>query len=131
MSEDLEDFVSTHEAFENYKIRDGVKNLQIKLGSISMVGRLIMQLWMDLRPIVFKIGAEMRILVVSFTSQPSPNSTVRDNIYNIFPNAFFISPPLQAQHSTAQLNPIGTAWILTKVGVRKSDFGVDNRFFYF
>ncbi|KAF0544216.1 hypothetical protein F8M41_003035 [Gigaspora margarita] len=55
--------------------------------------------------------------------------TTRDNIYNLFPNAFYDSPSRQAQIPNAQLQPIGTAWILTKVGVRKSDFGVDNRFF--
>ncbi|CAG8759530.1 40980_t:CDS:2, partial [Gigaspora margarita] len=49
--------------------------------------------------------------------------TTRDNIYNLFPNAFYDSPSRQAQLPNARLQPIGTAWILTKVGVRKSDFG--------
>ncbi|CAG8546624.1 11125_t:CDS:2, partial [Gigaspora rosea] len=55
--------------------------------------------------------------------------TVRDNIRNLIPNAFFIPPSLQAQIPNAQLHPVGTAWILTKVGVRKSDFGNDGSFF--
>ncbi|CAG8551654.1 39942_t:CDS:2 [Gigaspora margarita] len=51
--------------------------------------------------------------------------TICDNIYNLIPNAFFIPPSLQAQNPNAQLHPVGTAWILTKVGVRKSDFEND------
>ncbi|CAG8623003.1 31210_t:CDS:2 [Gigaspora margarita] len=49
--------------------------------------------------------------------------TVRGNICRLHPNAFF-DPNAQPQQV-----PIGTAWLLTKVGVRKSDFGEDDRFF--
>ncbi|CAG8476824.1 13305_t:CDS:1 [Racocetra fulgida] len=49
--------------------------------------------------------------------------TVRENICRLHPNAFF-DPNAQPRQE-----PIGTAWILTKVGARKSDFGEDNRFF--
>jgi len=55
--------------------------------------------------------------------------TARRNIRNAFPDAFYVSPALQPQHPTSQLYPIGTAWILTSVGIRRSDFGEDNRFF--
>src|SRR5437763_907535 len=44
--------------------------------------------------------------------------TVRRNIRTAFPNAFYVSPALQPQHPTSQLYPIGTAWILTSVGIR-------------
>ena len=56
--------------------------------------------------------------------------TVRGNIHNAFPNAFFIPPVFQPQHPNSQLHPIGTAWILMTLGKRKSDFGEDNRFFH-
>ncbi|CAG8614941.1 910_t:CDS:2 [Ambispora gerdemannii] len=49
--------------------------------------------------------------------------TVRRNIRTLHPNAFF-DPNAQPQQQ-----PIGTAWILNKVGVRKSDFGEDDSFF--
>ncbi|CAG8522984.1 11570_t:CDS:1 [Ambispora leptoticha] len=49
--------------------------------------------------------------------------TVRRNIRKLHPNAFF-DPNAQPQQM-----PIGTAWILNKVGIRKSDFGEDDSFF--
>ncbi|CAG8756959.1 18430_t:CDS:2, partial [Racocetra persica] len=55
--------------------------------------------------------------------------TVRNNTRALFPNAFFVPTSLQAQHPNAPLHPVGTAWILTEVGVRNSDFGEDDRFF--
>ncbi|KAF0419062.1 His-Me finger endonuclease [Gigaspora margarita] len=48
---------------------------------------------------------------------------VRRNIRRLHPNAFF-NPYAQPQQE-----PIGTAWILNKVGIRKSDFGEDDNFF--
>ncbi|CAG8642564.1 7159_t:CDS:2 [Ambispora gerdemannii] len=56
--------------------------------------------------------------------------TTRRNIYSLFPNAFFVPLSIQAQLPNAQQQPVGTAWILTKVGIRKSDFGEDNSFFH-
>ncbi|PKY41459.1 hypothetical protein RhiirA4_441308 [Rhizophagus irregularis] len=44
-------------------------------------------------------------------------------------NAFHIPPSLQASHPHGQTVPVGTAWILTKVGVRDSDFWEDDSFF--
>ncbi|CAG8591124.1 1165_t:CDS:1, partial [Racocetra fulgida] len=55
--------------------------------------------------------------------------TVRDNIHNLYPNAFMHPPSVQTLVPNAQLHPIGTAWILTNVAKLKSDFGEDNRFF--
>ena len=55
--------------------------------------------------------------------------TVRDNISIAFPNAFHAAPAFHLQLPNSQLYPIGTAWILTSVGIRRSDFGEDNRFF--
>ncbi|CAG8702339.1 4290_t:CDS:1, partial [Gigaspora rosea] len=46
--------------------------------------------------------------------------TVRENICRLHPNAFF------DRNAQPQQEPIGTAWILTKVGIRKSDFVEDN-----
>ncbi|RIB15391.1 hypothetical protein C2G38_2039419 [Gigaspora rosea] len=50
---------------------------------------------------------------------------------NYIPSAFCIPPSLHAlvQNPTAQLVPIGTAWILTKIGSSSSDFGEDEIFF--
>ncbi|CAI2195853.1 9810_t:CDS:2, partial [Funneliformis geosporum] len=45
--------------------------------------------------------------------------TVRDNIRGLYPNAFF------DRNAQPQQEPIGTAWILVKVGVRSSDYAVD------
>jgi hypothetical protein len=49
--------------------------------------------------------------------------TVRGNIRTQYPNAFF-DPNAQIQQE-----PIGTAWILTNVAVRRSDYAVDDSFF--
>ena len=49
--------------------------------------------------------------------------TVRGNVRRLYPNAFF------DPNAIPQQEPIGTAWILTKVGVRRSDFGEDDNFF--
>ncbi|CAG8652105.1 15051_t:CDS:2, partial [Funneliformis caledonium] len=46
--------------------------------------------------------------------------TVRDAVCRLHPNAFF-DPNAQPQQE-----PIGSAWILTNVAVRKSDFAEDN-----
>ncbi|CAG8560956.1 9100_t:CDS:1 [Ambispora gerdemannii] len=56
--------------------------------------------------------------------------TVRDAIHNLAPNAFCIPPSLRAQHPNAQQVPVGIAWIVSKVGVRDSDFGEDVNFFH-
>ncbi|CAG8519401.1 1076_t:CDS:2 [Funneliformis mosseae] len=48
---------------------------------------------------------------------------VRGNIRTQYPIAFY-DPKAQPQQE-----PIGIAWILTKVGVRRSDFGEDDSFF--
>ncbi|RIA84667.1 hypothetical protein C1645_831924 [Glomus cerebriforme] len=49
--------------------------------------------------------------------------TVRDNICAIHSNAFY------DRNATVPQEPIGTAWILYNVAVRKSDFAQDTRFF--
>ncbi|PKK62035.1 hypothetical protein RhiirC2_790958 [Rhizophagus irregularis] len=49
--------------------------------------------------------------------------TVRRNIRGLYPNAFF-NPDVQPQ-----LEPIGTAWILHNVAMRRSDFALDDLFF--
>ncbi|CAG8640445.1 275_t:CDS:2, partial [Dentiscutata erythropus] len=49
--------------------------------------------------------------------------TVRRNIRRLYPNAFF-DPNAQPRQE-----PIGKAWLLTKMGVKKSDFGKDDSFF--
>ncbi|CAG8733171.1 24828_t:CDS:1, partial [Gigaspora rosea] len=59
---------------------------------------------------------------------------VRDGIQNnnSAPNAFCIPPSLHPDYQNipnAQLVPIGTAWILMKVGSLSSDFGKDEKFF--
>jgi len=56
--------------------------------------------------------------------------TTRRNILNHFPHAFFDQPSLQALIPNPRTQPIGTAWILTTVGIRKSDFSEDDNFFY-
>ncbi|CAG8509218.1 17659_t:CDS:2 [Acaulospora morrowiae] len=56
--------------------------------------------------------------------------TVRRNVRNLIPNAFFVPTSLQSQLSNAQLHPVGTAWILLKVAALKSDFGEDENFFH-
>jgi hypothetical protein len=48
---------------------------------------------------------------------------VRDVVCTTHPNAFF-DPNAQSQQG-----PIGNAWILNNVAVRKSDFAEDDRFF--
>jgi hypothetical protein len=48
---------------------------------------------------------------------------VRNAVCTLYSNAFF-DPNAQPQQE-----PIGTAWILNNVAVRKSDFAEDNRFF--
>ncbi|CAG8795521.1 7407_t:CDS:2, partial [Dentiscutata erythropus] len=55
--------------------------------------------------------------------------TVRNNVENLFPNAFMIPPAFQATAPNPRLHPVGEAWILTNVVKRKSDFGEDNKFF--
>ncbi|KAF0519690.1 hypothetical protein F8M41_016495 [Gigaspora margarita] len=55
--------------------------------------------------------------------------TVRRNVENRFPNAFMDQPSLQALTPNPRLYPIGTAWILTNVAKRKSEFGEDDKFF--
>src|SRR6185436_9423426 len=55
--------------------------------------------------------------------------TTRCNIRNLFPNAFFYQPSVQALSPNPRTQPIGKAWILNKVGTRKSDFGIDDNFF--
>ncbi|CAG8528946.1 14358_t:CDS:2 [Gigaspora margarita] len=47
--------------------------------------------------------------------------TVRGNIRRLHPNAFF------DRNAQPQQEPIGTAWILNKVGVRTSDFALSER----
>ncbi|CAG8819614.1 4794_t:CDS:2, partial [Gigaspora margarita] len=47
-------------------------------------------------------------------------NTVRRNIHRSYPNAFF-DPNAQPRQES-----IGKAWLLTKVGARKSDFGEDD-----
>ncbi|CAG8444711.1 11734_t:CDS:2 [Acaulospora morrowiae] len=118
MPEDFEDFVTTHEALKTILLQvsneeitkyekqlSSVKNLdpvliisQIKFRSISRVGRLIMQSWMLLQQMVFKIGAKMRILVVSFTSQLSPNSILYAEIFTLFktPSSFLLASKLKS-----------------------------------
>ncbi|PKC65675.1 hypothetical protein RhiirA1_514012 [Rhizophagus irregularis] len=54
---------------------------------------------------------------------------VRDAIRQRLINAFYIPPSLQATHPHGQTVPVGTAWILTKVGARDSDFWEDDSFF--
>ncbi|RGB43677.1 hypothetical protein C1646_680124, partial [Rhizophagus diaphanus] len=49
--------------------------------------------------------------------------TVRGNIRTLYPNAFF------DRNAQPQQEPIGTAWILTNVAVRKSDYAQDDSFF--
>ncbi|CAG8660126.1 9464_t:CDS:2, partial [Funneliformis caledonium] len=48
---------------------------------------------------------------------------VRENVCRLHRNAFF-NPNVKPQQE-----PVGTAWLLTSVRKRKSDFGEDNRFF--
>src|SRR6185312_6868552 len=48
---------------------------------------------------------------------------VRENIRTLYPHAFFNS------HAQPPQPPIGTAWILVKIGVQKSDYGKDAAFF--
>ncbi|CAG8575020.1 603_t:CDS:2 [Paraglomus occultum] len=48
---------------------------------------------------------------------------VRRNIRAIYPHAFF-DPRAQPQQ-----HPIGTAWVLYKIGMRKSDYDADECFF--
>ncbi|RUS16205.1 hypothetical protein BC938DRAFT_476661 [Jimgerdemannia flammicorona] len=57
--------------------------------------------------------------------------TVRDNIRDrgLAPNAFHIGPSFHALVPHAQLEPIGTAWFLEKVGPRRYSFGPDYHFF--
>ncbi|RUS26699.1 hypothetical protein BC938DRAFT_484243 [Jimgerdemannia flammicorona] len=56
---------------------------------------------------------------------------VRRAIYNggAAANAFHIPPALHAAHLGAQLQPIGKAWIIHKVGASQSDYGDDEKFF--
>ncbi|CAG8666952.1 3205_t:CDS:2 [Ambispora gerdemannii] len=59
---------------------------------------------------------------------------VRDGIRsnNLAPNTFSIQPSLHAyyQHNlNVQLEPIGSAWILIKIGAFSSDYGQDINFF--
>ncbi|CAG8745742.1 24249_t:CDS:1 [Gigaspora margarita] len=52
---------------------------------------------------------------------------------NLAPNAFCISPGLHADYQNnpnVQLVPVGTAWILMKVGSLSSDFGEYENFFH-
>ncbi|CAG8630419.1 1065_t:CDS:2, partial [Paraglomus brasilianum] len=57
--------------------------------------------------------------------------TVRDSIHNLFPNAFFYPPSVQAMiPTTPRTQPIGIAWIIIKMGTRKNDFAKDGNFFY-
>ena len=64
----------------------------------------------------FRNGREMR--------------NVRNAIRRRTPNAFCIPPSLQASHPHGQRFPVGSAWIITRVGVRDSDFWEEDNFFY-
>ncbi|GBC37196.2 uncharacterized protein OCT59_003293 [Rhizophagus irregularis] len=55
---------------------------------------------------------------------------VRNAIRQRLINTFYIPPALQASHPHGQAVPVGSAWILTKVGVRESDFWEDDTFFH-
>ncbi|RIA80710.1 hypothetical protein C1645_745054 [Glomus cerebriforme] len=55
---------------------------------------------------------------------------VRDAIQARIPNAFCIPPSLQANHPHGQMFPVGNAWVITRVGVRDSDFWEENNFFH-
>ncbi|RUS23790.1 hypothetical protein BC938DRAFT_474624 [Jimgerdemannia flammicorona] len=56
---------------------------------------------------------------------------VKKAIYNggAAANAFCIPPALHAAHPGAQLQPIGKAWVIHKVGVNQSDRAEDENFF--
>ncbi|CAG8566491.1 2348_t:CDS:2, partial [Racocetra persica] len=130
MSEDFEDFVSTHEALKTIfpqASNEEITKYEKQLSSVKILDPVLIispnQAWINQQ------GVEMRILVVFHFATNTELYTVRDNIHALFPNAFFVPTSLQAQIPNAQLHPVGTAWILTKVGVRDSDFGKDTRFF--
>ncbi|PKY41461.1 hypothetical protein RhiirA4_539603 [Rhizophagus irregularis] len=55
---------------------------------------------------------------------------VRNAIRQRLIDAFCIPPALQASHPHGQAVPVGSAWILTKVGVRESDFWENDTFFH-
>lgn len=61
---------------------------------------------------------------------------------NLAPNAFCVSPdllnyyqltfnPIAPNSPNLKQIPIGTAWIITKIGVTSSDYNEDRQFFYF
>jgi len=62
-------------------------------------------------------------LCVFYFSDMSELYDVRQNIRTLYPHAFFDSRAQPPQR------PIGTAWILVKVGVQKSDYAEDDSFF--
>ena len=54
----------------------------------------------------------MRIHAVFYFAMVVKLYTVHHKVFNLFPNAFFDSPSLQALIPNPRTQPIGTAWIL-------------------
>ncbi|CAG8809469.1 6718_t:CDS:1, partial [Cetraspora pellucida] len=150
MSEDFEDLVSTHEALKTIfpqASNEEITKYEKQLSSVKNLDPVLIispnQAWINQHgwPAYHAVmdafatnGLQNRrrdenSRCVFHFATVTELYTVRRNIYNLFPNAFYDSPSRQAQLTNAQLQPIGTAWILTKVGVRSSDFGEDDRFF--
>ncbi|RUS21590.1 hypothetical protein BC937DRAFT_92150 [Endogone sp. FLAS-F59071] len=58
--------------------------------------------------------------------------TVRDAVKAVAPQAFFVQPGLQAElpARAGQYEPLGYAWMVTKIGVRQSDYCELKEFFH-
>jgi len=151
MSEDFEDFVSTHEALKTIfpqASNEEITKYEKQLSSVKNLDPVLIispnQAWINQQgwPAYYTVmdafatnGLQNRrrdenSRCIFHFATVTELYTVRNNTRALFPNAFFVPTSLQAQIPNARLHPVGTAWILTKVGVRNSDFGEDDNFFH-
>ncbi|CAG8704696.1 10027_t:CDS:2, partial [Acaulospora morrowiae] len=143
ISEDFEDFVSTREALKTIfpqSSNEEITKYEKQLSSVKNLNPVLIisanKTWINQHGLpayhavmdVFATNGLQNKRRDDFTTVVKLY-TVRDNIRNLIPNAFFDQPSLQTLAPNIRLHPVGTVWILTKVGVHKSDFGSDSSFF--